>query len=266
VARHSSSPGGAGEHRAGGRPLTVVTGAASGIGRAAALRLAGRGDVVAAVDLNEAGLAQLAADIRADGGETVVRAADVLDLGALEAFCGEVAATHGPVRYAFANAGVDRRVPMLEMSRNDWEVVLQTNVTGAFNLCRAVLPGMLGGGGGAIVLMASDFAIAGLRGQANYTAAKTATYSLAKSLAIEFARSGVRVNAVGPGPIDTALLRAGRTGERWEEALRMFRARVPMGRLGSPDEAAGTVDFLLSDRSSYVTGQLLQPNGGQVMW
>jgi 3-oxoacyl-[acyl-carrier protein] reductase len=245
--------------------VTVVTGAASGIGRAAALRLAARGDVVAAVDLDETGLARLRGAILAAGGETIVRTADVLALDALEAFCEEVRAGHGPIRYAFSNAGVDRRKTMLEMSRDDWDVVLQTHVTGAFNLCRAVLPQMLGAGG-AIVLMASDFAIAGLRGQANYAAAKTATYSLAKSLAIEFARFGIRVNAVGPGPIDTPLLRAGRTGEQWEDALRMFRARVPMGRLGSPEEVAGAVDYLLDDRSSYVTGQLLQPYGGQVMW
>jgi 3-oxoacyl-[acyl-carrier protein] reductase len=243
-----------------------VTGAASGIGRAAALRLAGRGDIVAAVDLDEAGLLRLGREIEAAGGEAVLRVADVLALEALEAFCHDVGEAHGPIRYAFSNAGVDRRRTMLEMTLDDWEVVLQTHVTGAFNLCRTVLPQMLTAGGGAMVLMASDFAIAGLRGQANYTAAKTATYSLAKALAVEFARSGIRVNAVGPGPIDTPLLRAGRTGEQWEDALRLFRARVPMGRLGAPEEVAGTIDFLLSDRSAYVTGQLLQPNGGQVMW
>jgi 3-oxoacyl-[acyl-carrier protein] reductase len=152
------------------------------------------------------------------------------------------------------------------MTIDDWQVVLETHVTGSFNLCRAVLPHLVNRRSGAILLMASDFAVTGLRGQANYSAAKTAVYSLTKALALEFAPVGVRVNALGPGPIDTPLLRAGRTGKTWDDAYRLLLARVPMGRLGTPKEVADTALFLLSDRSSYVTGQLLQPNGGQVVW
>ena len=100
---------------------------------------------------------------------------------------------------------------------------------------------------------------------ANYCAAKTALYSLTKSLALEFAPH-IRVNAIGPGPIDTPLLRANRTQEEFETARRTFEARLPIKRLGQPEEVAAVVDFLLGDRASFITGQLIQPNGEQVMW
>jgi NAD(P)-dependent dehydrogenase (short-subunit alcohol dehydrogenase family) len=105
-----------------------------------------------------------------------------------------------------------------------------------------------------------------MRHAANYAAAKTALYSLTKSLALEFAPYGIRVNAVGPGPIDTPLLRSRGAPADWDDRLKEYQARLPMQRLGQPDDVASVVDFLLSDRASYITGQLVQPNGGQVMW
>ena len=116
------------------------------------------------------------------------------------------------------------------------------------------------------MITSSNFAVVGMPRAANYKAAKTALYSLTKSLALEFAPYGIRVNAIGPGSIDTPLIRAGRTQAEWEEALRGFESRLPMKRLGQPEEVASIVDFLLSDRAAHTTGQLLQPNGGQVMW
>jgi NAD(P)-dependent dehydrogenase (short-subunit alcohol dehydrogenase family) len=105
-----------------------------------------------------------------------------------------------------------------------------------------------------------------MRFASNYASAKTALYSLTKGLALEFAPHRIRINAVGPGPIDTPLLRSRGTPTEWEVRVRDYEARLPMQRLGQPEEVASVVDFLLSDKASYITGQLLQPNGGQVMW
>jgi NAD(P)-dependent dehydrogenase (short-subunit alcohol dehydrogenase family) len=121
-------------------------------------------------------------------------------------------------------------------------------------------------GRGAILMMSSDFAIIGMQGAAAYAAAKTAVYSLAKSLALAFAADGIRVNALGPGPIDTPLLRAGRSTDEWERLQQRFIETLPMHRLGRPEEIAAVADFLLSDRSSYITGQIIHPNGGQLSW
>jgi NAD(P)-dependent dehydrogenase (short-subunit alcohol dehydrogenase family) len=103
-------------------------------------------------------------------------------------------------------------------------------------------------------------------GAAAYAAAKSAIYSLVKSLAVAFAADGIRVNALGPGPIDTPLLRAGRSADEWEGTRRRFIETLPMHRLGQPEEVAAVADFLLSDRSSYITGQIVHPNGGQLTW
>ena len=177
----------------GSPPVTLITGAASGIGLASARALARRGDVVALVDLDASRLEAAAAAIRAAGGTVRSLAADVLDGDALTRFASSLAEEFGALAYAFGNAGLDRRRSMAEMTLEEWTVVLDTHVTGSFTLCQAVLPHMVRAGSGAVLLMASDFAVAGLRGQANYTAAKTAIYSMTKALALEFApcrRSG----------------------------------------------------------------------------
>ena len=245
--------------------VTVITGGGSGLGRAAAMRLARKGDQVCICDLNEASVRATAEIIQSEGNLVFTGIVDVRVREQVDNWIGQVSEKFGKIDCLFSNAGVNARATVANMTLAQWSLVIDTHVTGTFNFCQAVLRHMVPRQSGAIVITSSDFAIIGVANAANYCAAKTALYSLTKSLALEFAPQ-IRVNAIGPGPIDTPLLRANRSPEEFETARRTFEARLPMKRLGKPEEVAAVVDFLLSDRASFITGQLLQPNGGQVMW
>ena len=246
--------------------VTVVTGGGSGVGRATAVRLARRGDAVCVCDLSEAGVNETAGLIRSEGDAVLTGILDVRDQAQVRAWVAEILQRFGKIDCLFSNAGVNARSPVADMTLAQWSLLIDTHVTGTFNFCQAVLRGMVERRSGSIVITSSDFAIIGVPNAANYCAAKSALYSLAKSLALEFASYGIRINAIGPGPIDTPLLRAGRTPEEYENVRRSFETRLPIKRLGRPEEAAAVVDFLLSERAGFITGQLIQPNGGQVMW
>jgi NAD(P)-dependent dehydrogenase (short-subunit alcohol dehydrogenase family) len=245
--------------------VTVITGGGSGLGRAAAIRLARNNDHVCICDLNEANIKATAEIIQTEGNSVFTGIVDVRDQVQVNGWIGQVIEKFGKIDCLFSNAGVNARALVANMTLAQWSLLIDTHVTGSFNFCQAVLRHMVPKQSGAIVITSSDFAIVGVANAANYCAAKTALYSLTKSLALEFAPH-IRVNAIGPGPIDTPLLRANRTTEEFETARRAFEARLPMKRLGQPDEVAAVVDFLLSDRAAFITGQLIQPNGGQVMW
>ena len=243
----------------------IVTGAASGIGRASALRLGRRMKVVVA-DRDGDGARRVAAEIEAAGGQALGVEVDVTSRAALFAMVERARRAFGPVDALFANAGVNRRNPVDLINEADWDLMIATHVKGVFLSCQAVLGEMVERGQGAIVNTSSDFAVMGVAGNATYTAAKTAIYSMTKALACEFTPRGIRVNAIGPGPIDTPMLASGRTPEQHAATKQKFANILPLGRMGQPEDVAVVVDFLLSERASYMSGQLVHPNGGQLMW
>ncbi len=243
----------------------IVTGGASGIGEGAARRLARRMHVVIA-DRNFAGAKKLADELNGAGHKASAVEVDVSSKASVTGMVDWAQKNVGDIHALFANAGFNRRAPIEQITVEDWDAMMNTHVKGVFLCNQAVLPGMLARGKGAIVNTSSDFAVMGVANLATYCAAKAAIYSLTKSIAQEFTPRGVRVNAIGPGPIDTPILRQGRSDEVFAEHARRLTRLVPLGRLGTADEVAVTVDFLLSEKSSFISGQLIHPNGGQLMW
>ncbi len=243
----------------------IITGAASGIGAAAAVRLAKSRHVILA-DRDIAGARALADRLKADGLKADAIEVDVGSRVSLVAMVDQARSTVGPIDALFSNAGINTRKPVEEITEEDWDRMMAIHVKGCCFGAQAVLPDMIARGKGAIVNTSSDFAIRGVAGFSPYCAAKSAIYSLTKSLAAEFTAAGVRINAIGPGPIDTPILSKGRTAEQYAAYVRETAVTIPIGRLGRPEEVATVVEFLLSDPASYISGQMLHPNGGQLMW
>lgn len=217
--------------------------------------------VVADLDLERA--ADAARAIEAEGRTASAVQVDVTQRSSVQEMMAKLRCDIGPVHALFNNAGISRRGPALDIPEHVWALMMDVHVKGTFLCCQAVLPQMRDRCDGVIINMSSDYAVVGMVGGAAYAAAKSAIFSLTKSLAQEFAPFGIRVNALGPGPIDTPLLRAGRAGDDWKAARGEL---LPMGRIGQPDEVASILDFLLGDHAHYITGQIIHPNGGQVMW
>jgi 3-oxoacyl-[acyl-carrier protein] reductase len=241
--------------------VAVVTGATRGIGRAIALRLGRAGARVAFNWLQQAeAAARVQDDQRAVGREGWAVRLDVVDFGGSQAFVTEVRQRLGEVDILVNNAGVVLDRPLYAMSEEDWDVVVDTNLKGAFNLSRAVLPRMMKRGQGRIVNIASVSALRGLPGQANYAASKAGLLGLTRALAAETARFGVTVNAVAPGFVDTDMVR-GLPEERRTQILKS----IPMARLGQEDEVAQAVLFLCSDAAAYITGAVLPVDGGLLL-
>ncbi len=243
----------------------LITGGASGIGAATARRLAKRVPVVVA-DRDLKAAEKVAADITGGGGTALAVEVDVTSKASIASMMDKVKAGAGPLEGLFNNAGINIRQRLDEITETAWDAVINTHVKGTFLVSQAVLPGMLERGRGVVVNTSSDFAVIGIPGASAYVSAKSAIYALTKAMTVEFTARGIRVNAVGPGPIDTPLLRSGRSPSEAAEALEANRLRVPMKRLGRPEEVAAVVDFLMSERSSYIAGQIIHPNGGVLSW
>ena len=243
----------------------IITGAASGIGQATAKRLAKHFNIIAA-DRDTDGLAATAAAIETDGGKAIAIEVDVSDGQSVRDMFAKVDATGDPLEAALFAAGIFIKGPVDTITEADWDRMIDTHVKGTFLCCQAALARMVSRGKGAIVTMSSDFAVMAVPDGAAYCAAKSAIFSMTKSLALEFAGDGIRVNALGPGPIDTPILRSGRSEAGYQAARVSIAERLPLGRLGRPEEVAACADFLLSERASYINGQIIHPNGGQQTW
>lgn len=239
--------------------IAIVTGASRGIGRAIAAMLARQGAVVVAAARGDHAR-ETVEEIIAAGGQARPVSVDVTDSASIERMVAETLERHGRIDVLVNNAGITRDQLMLRMKREDWDAVLATNLTAMFTTVQAALKPMIRQRAGRVIAISSVVGQAGNPGQANYAASKAGIIGFSKALALEVASRGITVNVVAPGLIDTDMTRA--LGERAHET---WASKIPLGRLGTPEDVAAAVCFLASDAASYITGQVLAVNGGMYM-
>jgi NAD(P)-dependent dehydrogenase (short-subunit alcohol dehydrogenase family) len=239
----------------------IVTGAAQGIGRAVALKLAAPGAHVAVWDVLSEGVKDTAAQCCARGATARAWTVDVSDAGQIASAVADFVREWGPPDGLVNNAGIFPRARALDMQLAEWERVLRVNLTGTFVCAQAVAAHMKAVGRGVIVNTASGRALGGAANGAHYASTKGGIIALTKSLALDWAEYGIRVNCVIPGITDTAQPRV----EMGDNALYAAGARIPLKRIGQPQDIAGVVAFLMSDDAAYMTGQSVAVNGGAIM-
>ena len=238
----------------------LITGGAQGIGRQIAERLHKNGAQLALADINAAAAQATAAEFSARGPKCLGYACNVADSAQVDALVDAVVKDFGKLDILINNAGITRDGLLIRMSDEAWNAVININLTGAFYALRAVARPMMKARSGVIVNIASVVALLGNAGQANYCAAKAGLIGLTKSAARELAARGIRVNAVAPGYIETAM-----TAKLNEEQRKAMLSTVPLGRPGTTEDVAGVVCFLASEDASYLTGQVISICGGMAM-
>lgn len=237
----------------------IVTGAGSGLGEACAKQLAQRGAKVLVADAHRDAAERVAAEIRADGGQATALVCDISQPSDVERLVPFAVRTYGRFDVALNNAGITPKpVETHRIDPADWLRVIEVNLTGTFYCMKAEIAHMLEHGGGAIVNMASTAGVQAHPTRAAYSASKHGIVGLTRSAAIEYATRGIRVNAVAPGPIQTASSKG-----LPEAVLASIAAKTALGRVGRPEEVACVVSLLLSDEASFITGSVYEINGGQ---
>ena len=239
----------------------LVTGGSRGIGRAIALRLAAEGADVAVCARQVEAAQAVAAELQAMGVRALARPADVARFEQAGALVEAVLAEWGKLDILVNNAGITRDNLLLRMSEEEWDAVLDTNLKGAFNCCKAAARPMVKARGGRIVNISSVVGLMGNAGQANYAASKAGLCGFTKSLARELASRNITANVVAPGLVPET----GMTGELDDKTLEKLMAQIPLGRPGLPEDVAHAVAFLASEQAGYITGQVLCVDGGMVM-
>ena len=240
--------------------VALVTGASQGIGHACALALAREGATVAVAARNQQKLDQLAGQIAAAGGKAAAFVIDVADEEQVKSGIKSALAQFGKIDILVNNAGVTRDQLVMRMKRADWDAVLNTNLTSAYLCIQQVIGSMLKQRWGRIINVTSVFGQMGQAGQANYAASKAGLIGLTMAMAREVASRNITCNAVAPGFIETSM-----TAALSEEFRQSAVKTIPLGRVGSPVDVAGAVCFLASDDASYITGHVLNVNGGLLM-
>jgi 2-hydroxycyclohexanecarboxyl-CoA dehydrogenase len=239
----------------------LVTGGASGIGLAAARRLAADGHAVGVLDRDGSAATKAAQELQDAGAKAVAVGADVTDRRAVGAAVDTVRQALGPVTILVTSAGIEAFDPLLEITPQRWDDIIAVNLTGTFTCVQAVVPDMLEAGWGRIVTISSQSAQSGAPNMAHYSASKGGVIALTKSLAVDLARQGITVNSISPSLVDTPMARAAEASGDFP-GVDVVGPMVPLGRAGTPEDIAAAVSYLCAESGSYITGQILGVNGG----
>jgi NAD(P)-dependent dehydrogenase (short-subunit alcohol dehydrogenase family) len=242
--------------------IAIVTGAGQGIGRAIARGFAREGAGVVIADVNEESARTVKDEIEAGGGRALAMRTDVSNEISVQTMAKKSLEKFGQIDILVNNAGIFPTSSVEEMSEEDWDRVIGTNLVGAFLCAKAVVPKFLEQGSGRIISLTSGRAFQGAKHGAHYAASKAGIIGFSKSLALELAPHGITVNVICPGITDTAQPR----GHQTEEEMYAQGKRIPLGRIGQPEDLVGPAIFLASGAAAFVTGQTILVNGGSIMW